>query len=173
MALCLATSLVLLASSVAAQQHARSTLISSDLGYFAPPDEPSAILWSARDEGWYRRNRRIAAAGKVLTVLGLLTTFALGVPRRDNAVIVGGIAARMTGELTWSIADLRAANELRRRGLAVRKPPGIVAVCGALLLSPVVWIAGPIQSAHLRRAHASAHRGFTPGALQLGARVRF
>ena len=153
----LAMLLVMLASCATAHR-ARSPLISSDPGYFAAPDQPAAVVWSARDEGWYRRNRRIAAAAKVLTVLGLATAFAVGVPRRDQGLIVGGVAAQLTGQLSWSIADLRAANALRWRGHSVGNAPGVLAVCGALLLSPLVWIAGPIQSALLRRARPVAHR---------------
>jgi hypothetical protein len=160
--------LLTIPASVAAQ---RRPLISSDPGYFAPPGEPDAIGWTAGDEHWYLRNRRIAIAGKVLTVLGLAATFAIGVPREDNVLVVAGVATQLSGQLAWSIADLRAANYLRGGGHRVGRGAGIAAVCGAVLLSPVVWIAGPIQSAQLRRAHATSLPRST--AYGLGAQLMF
>jgi hypothetical protein len=65
---------------------------------------------------------------------------------------------QFAGQLTWTGSDLRGALELGRRGVRVTRLPGIVAVCGAVLLSPIAWIAGPIQSARIRQAHHDALR---------------
>ena len=160
---------------VAAQDSA-SAPISSDPGYFEGPFVSHASGWTASDEAWYRRNRRIASAGKILTVLGLATTFAVGVPRSANNVIATGIALQFAGQLTWTGADLRGANVLSRRGKRVTRLPGIVAVCGAVLFSPIAWIAGPIQSARIRQAHHAAVGMSAPppsGRYQLVAQFRF
>lgn len=160
---------------VAAQSSATSP-ISTDPGYFAGPYVAEASGWTARDEAWYRRNRRIAAAGKILTVVGLVTTFAVGVPRDANGVILTGVILQFTGQLTWTGTDLRGVQELRRRGRRVTRVPGIVAMCGAVLLSPIAWIAGPIQSARIRHAHDDAMRAPlspTVGRLGFVAQRRF
>ncbi|MET0340065.1 MAG: hypothetical protein ABW252_03650 [Polyangiales bacterium] len=166
----LAVALALVPAPLAAQRRA---LISSDPGYFAPPSEPAVVGWTASDEAWYRRNRRVSAAGKVMTVLGLATATTLALARRDAVVpVVAGLVVQQVGQLAWSIADLRAATRMRRDGHPVGRAAGIVGVCGAVLLSPVLWIAGPVQSAQIRRAHAATRT--TPSAVYgLAASVAF
>jgi hypothetical protein len=109
--------------------------------------------WSRSDEAWYRQNRRIAAMGKVMTVLGLALTLSSLIPEEQLPLFASGIATQYLGQLIWSAAELRGAKQMQRRGFHVGKAPAIVALCGAFLLSPLTWIAGPIQSSQIRRAH--------------------
>lgn len=120
----------------------------------AHAQEPRAAYgaWSTSDEAWYERNRRFALAGKILTIAGVAALVA-GVSSTEAAVWGPGGFLQAAGQFTWAGSDLRAANELRRRGHPVRKAAGVFAVIGAVVFSPMTWIAGPIQSAHIRNAH--------------------
>jgi len=111
--------------------------------------------WSSVDEHWLERNRSFALAGKILTVVGVVGII-VGASA-DNQIGLWGASSgvQMIGQLMWSIAELRGAKQLRRRGVDVSKAPGIAAVVGAVLFSPVTWIAGPIQSARIREARES------------------
>lgn len=114
---------------------------------------PVAPSWSRADESWYRQNRAIATAGKVLTVLGISLSIASAFTREQAPLLLSGVGTQSLGQLIWGAAEVRGANELARRGSRVSNVAGIVALCGALLLSPLTWVAGPIQSAQIRRAH--------------------
>jgi hypothetical protein len=102
-------------------------------------------------------NRAFATAGKILTVLGLATVFGVFVPTESLAALVTGAAVQYTGQIIWSAAELRGAKEMQRRGFRVTRVPGILSVCGAVLFSPLLWVAGPIQSARLREAHSTVY----------------
>lgn len=128
---------------------------------FAPP--PNALTtslsarWSAADESWLHTNRRIAIAGKVLTVVGRVTAIAsviAGAQLLEDPEYWAALGVAGTGELMWSIADLRAINRLDAAGLRVRRGAAITSVIGSLTLAPLTWIAGPIASARIRAAHA-------------------
>ncbi len=140
-----------------ARVHAQPRLavpISSEPQYFAPPFLPGAPAWTAADEAWYRRNRGFAAVGKVLTLAGLVTSLAGFVPTGSVVILASGIGAQYTGQIIWGAADLKGAKQMQRRGFRITRVPGILALCGAFVFSPLLWVAGPIQSARLREAHA-------------------
>lgn len=154
LAVCFAGLVALLSVDHAhAQPSPRGT---TDANFYAPPFAAEQTRWHGSDEAWYRQNRRFALAGKVLTVVGLATTLAVGVPTDLLAPVLAGLSVQYAGQLMWAGSELRGANGLRRRGVEVPRVGAIVALCGALLLSPVTWIAGPIQSARTRTAHAQA-----------------
>lgn len=48
---------------------------------------------------------------------------------------------------------------MRKKGVDVSKGAGIAGVVGAVVFSPILWIAGPVQSAQLRQAHERVTRG--------------
>jgi hypothetical protein len=146
------------------QSDAASSPIGGDSQYtLALGGPPMGPRWSGADEVWLRRNRRIAIVGKVLTVLGV-SLVASQLQRGNASIVISGLGAQYLGQLTWSAAELRAAKHMRRRGFRISKAPAIAAMCGALLLSPVTWIAGPIQSAQVRRAHRELELGSRQGA---------
>lgn len=123
-------------------------------GYaLAPYLSGAPASWRDEDEAWYRRNRAFSRGGKVLTVVGVASVLSYAVLARDR-LLIAGMGMQITGQLTWAGADLRGANELRRRGVRVPKVAGLVGLAGALLLSPLLWVAGPVQSMQLRDAHA-------------------
>ncbi len=138
------------ASSASAQPRASAPIV-SDPEYFLPPLS-GAGAWTSSDEAWYRRNRAFATIGKVLTVLGIATS-AIWIPTDSTAALVTGLAAQYTGQIIWSAAELRGAKGMQRRGVHVTRVPGILSVCGAFLLSPLLWVAGPVQSKRSREAH--------------------
>lgn len=128
-----------------------------------PTDSASAFsvrstpAWSHADERWFRTNRRIATTGKVLTVVGriaVIATLAAGAEPFSDPEYWGALSVASTGELMWSIADLRALNRLVDRGAPARRGAGITSLVGAVTLAPLTWIAGPIASARIRAAHA-------------------
>jgi len=143
------------AAQAAAYTDALQQPIGGDSQYtLALGGAPLGPSWSSSDERWYRRNRGFAIAGKVLTVAGIALLFGAVGAQRDD-LMIGAIFTQYTGQLIWAASELRGAKELRMRGFRVSKTPAIVALCGALLLSPLTWIAGPIQSAQIRQAHAN------------------
>jgi hypothetical protein len=137
--------------------------IGGDGAYALAPGGGLTPSFSRADETWYRRNRRIALAGKVLTVLGVSITLASAFTDEQLPLLFGGVATQYLGQVIWSAAELRGANEMARRGFGVSNVAGIVAVFGAFLLSPVAWVAGSIQSAQLRRAHDDTRFGSRGG----------
>jgi hypothetical protein len=143
------------ATGAEAQASAAEQPIGGDSQYaLALGGAPLGPSWAGSDERWYQRNRRFAIAGKVLTVLGI--GLLLGaVTTEHDGLVIGAIVTQYGGQLIWAASELRGANELRRRGFRVSRTSAMVALCGALLLSPLTWIAGPIQSAQIRQAHAS------------------
>lgn len=164
-------------STAQAKTDAAEQPIGGDSQYtLALGGRPLGPSWSAADERWYRRNRGFASAGKVLTVLGIALALSQ-VRSQHDGLLIGGLGTQYVGQLVWAAAELRGANELRWRGFRVGKAPAIVALCGALLLSPLTWIAGPIQSAQIRQTHASISplRGATVSfsSYGLGFRGRF
>lgn len=120
-----------------------------DPRYYEPPGL-QAPPWSAEDDAWLARNRGFALAGKILTVVGVAGLIVGGAAGQDVGVWGAGVTVQTLGQFMWSIAELRGAKQLRRRGIGVTKAPGITAVIGAVLFSPLTWIAGPIQSARIR-----------------------
>jgi hypothetical protein len=122
-----------------------------DPQYGAAPGGPPP--WTAEDEAWLRRNRAFALAGKILTVVGVVGWFA-GLAGEQWGLVGSAGSLHYLGALMWAGSELRGAKELRRRGIEVTKAPAIAAVVGAALnLQPTTWIAGPIQSARIRRVH--------------------
>lgn len=110
--------------------------------------------WTSADEAWFERNRRFATAGKVLTVVGRVTTMlVLSTGDRQDSPYWGMMGVAGLGELMWSGSDLRATNVLRRHGYSLRRGAGIAAVVGAVVFAPMTWIAGPIQSSRIRNLH--------------------
>jgi hypothetical protein len=148
------------AAQTAAQRNADALQppIGGDSQYTLALGGPMGPSWSSSNEVWYKRNRRIAIVGKVLTVLGL-TLVVSQVRSRHQGLVLGGLGTQYLGQLIWSAAELRGANELRRRGFRLSNTAAIVALCGALLVSPLTWIAGPIESAQIRQAHANMTLG--------------
>ncbi len=113
-------------------------------------------VWSAEDESWFRTNRRIATAGKVITVAGRIAVLAVviaGVGTFEDPEYWATASVAFTGELMWSIADLRATNRIASRGIHIRSGAAIASLVGALVFAPITWIAGPMASARLRHAH--------------------
>lgn len=161
-----------------AEAPSTSAPIGGDSRYTLVLGTPLGPSWSHSDEAWYRRNRAFATAGKVLTVVGLALIFASTQTPQQAPLLVSGAVVQSLGQLVWSGAEVRGANELQRRGFRVGNTAGIVALCGALLLAPLTWIAGPIQSAQIRRAHAEltlsrGSKGPTFASYGLGFRGRF
>jgi len=133
--------------------------VGGDSPYALALGGPMVPSWSHSDEAWYRQNRAIATAGKVLTVLGISLSLASAFTQEQAPLLLSGLGTQSLGQLIWGAAEVRAANELARRGSRVSNAAGIVALCGALILSPLTWIAGPIQSAQIRRAHGEVTSG--------------
>jgi hypothetical protein len=134
--------------------------------------------WTADDEAWFRQNRAFAMAGKIMTVSGILMSLAVALPLESWAAFGVGMTLQYSGQFMWAGAELRGAKQMRRRGYKVSKVPGIIAVAGSVLSSPILWIAGPIQSARLRRAHDEITHTYTGGGptlstFGLGARLQF
>ena len=144
---------------------------------FEPPYafglSPATVSWSDHDARFLRRNRRVAAAGKVLTVVGRISALSLsiaGTTFRDPAYWAF-VGASVAGELTWSSADLRATKRLEGSGLHLRRGAAVAAVVGAVLLAPLTWIAGPIASARIREARGDLKElGFTARGAPLDVR---
>jgi hypothetical protein len=120
-----------------------------DSRYYEPPGL-QAPPWSAADDAWLARNRGFALAGKILTVIGVAGIVVGSAAGQEVGVWSAGLTVQTLGQYMWSIAELRGAKQLRSRGIGVTKAPGIAAVVGAVLFSPLTWIAGPIQSARIR-----------------------
>ena len=74
--------------------------------------------WNGADELWYRQNRRIAIVGKVLTVLGL-TLSVSQVRSQHQELLLAGLGTQYLGQLIWAAAELRGANELKRRSFRI------------------------------------------------------
>lgn len=122
-----------------------------DPQYGAAPGGPPP--WTAEDEAWLQRNRAFALAGKILTVVGVVGGI-VGASTGEWGAWGAGWGVQGLGQLMWAGSELRGAKELRRRGIEVEKAAGIAAVVGASIGVPVItWIAGPIQSARIRRVH--------------------
>ncbi len=116
----------------------------------------------------YRRNRGIAIAGKVLTVVAaaLFIPYAVALDNAEEASDVAGLAAAWyligaAGRLTWAGADLRMTNMMRDRGANIGRGPAIASMvfAGASLIpylnlvgTPGTWIAGSIASGNIRAA---------------------
>lgn len=118
---------------------------------------PATPRWSQADARWIRTNRRIAAAGKALTVAGriaVIATVIAGAQPFEDPEYWAALGVAGTGELMWSIADLRATNRLNDRGARLRRGAAITSMIGAVTLAPLTWIAGPIASARIRATHA-------------------
>lgn len=152
-----ALSLMVLLSTLSLSSHTAaaqpSPLGTTDEDLYGSPFAGPVTSWTASDEAWYRRNRHFALAGKLLTVAGIVTSLGIGVPTDSFGTVLTGLAVQYAGQLIWSGSELRGAHGLRARGVKVTRAPAIVSLCGALLLSPLTWIAGPVQSARIRAAH--------------------
>jgi hypothetical protein len=125
----------------------------SGMASFAPPFGPAAhYSWSPEDADWLSTNRHIALAGKLLTVVGRLSLFGAVIAGADfrDPTYWACLATANTGELMWSIADLRAVNRLRERNGRTRRGAAIASLVGAFTLAPITWIAGPVASAQIR-----------------------
>jgi hypothetical protein len=120
-------------------------------------DPVGSSRWSADDEAWFQRNRGFRNAGKIITAFGGLLCLA-GLARMggdgDTAFQLGmtGVAFYGIGSLLWTASTMYGTNELNRRGVRVGKTGAIMSVVG-IFGPPILWIAGPMQSASLRRAH--------------------
>jgi hypothetical protein len=134
-----------------ASPNAAAAQYAYDPQYGAAPGGPPP--WTAEDEAWLRRNRAFALAGKILTVVGVVGGI-VGASTGEWGAWGAGWGVQGLGQLMWAGSELRGAKELRRRGIEVEKAAGIAAVVGASIGVPIItWIAGPIQSARIRRVH--------------------
>jgi hypothetical protein len=122
--------------------------------YALAPRAGIPTSWNASDESWYETNRAIALAGKIMTVVGVGLIIG-GAAAESDALLYSGVGVQSVGQIGWSIADLRCANRMSRRGVEVRNASGIAAVIGAFIFSPITWISGPVQSMRIRDAHNS------------------
>jgi hypothetical protein len=120
----------------------------------APRAFETRTTWSSADEAWFERNRRFATAGKVLSVVGRVAQLlVLSTGDRMDSPYWSVMGVAGVGELMWSGSELRATNELRRRGYELRRGAAVAAVVGAVVFAPMTWIAGPIQSSRIRDLH--------------------
>jgi tetratricopeptide (TPR) repeat protein len=136
--------------------------------------------WSADDEAWFRRNRGFRNAGKLVTAFGgllCLTAFVQMSGPSNSAFGLGtaGAAIYGVGSLLWAASAMYGTNEMNRRGVRVSKVGAIMSVVG-IFGPPMLWIAGPMQNANIRRAHdsvASTRRAALDYAPGLGFRATF
>ena len=147
----------------------------------AEPARGSGATWTADDETWFQRNRAFRIAGRVMAGFGgVLILAGLSAGREetfdeyygdyydeysDKAIntIFAGVGFYGLGSLVWAASTSRGTNEMRRRGARISKVAAILSVVG-LLAPPMLWIAGPMAGANMRRAHDDVTRGATQSA---------
>jgi hypothetical protein len=169
----LALLLAILIAAMTVDARAQAQTTADNASQLSPPRPlPAAFQaerWNAEREAWYRRNRGIAIAGKVSTIIGL-TTYITSAVLGNLGSLISGYVLAYGGMLTWSGSDLRATNRFRSWGFRLRKAAAVVSVVGVFTAIPFTVVAGSLQSARIREVHREAIGGtLSPSARVLGA----
>jgi hypothetical protein len=133
---------------------------------FVPSRPLGSGRWTTEDEDWYRFNRGFRVAGRVMTAVGgllLIIGLATGLSTDNEAgqafyndgpinTLFAGTGIYALGSVVWAASTLRGTNEMRRRGVRISKVSAVMSVVG-VFCPPILWVAGPMAGANMRRTH--------------------